>query len=253
MDLLPLHIEYLLTRHDCVIVPGVGAFIATETEACIDTENGVITPRRREISFNSSVITDDGLLTHSIARHQSLPYEEARRLVSSLIERMMADLDNEGESAIGMIGKLLKDAEGLISFQPRHTTVYSDILPDIKLTACIDSSVSDLTDSDNDNAEDENAATEKFRVIHVPSDRYVFTISKRAVHTAAMLIMILTIGLSLLIPINHDNEQKASVLSIEELFHHKNNYIDSKKVLDNNIPKAEATDSIVVMEQTSAQ
>ncbi|MDE6547663.1 MAG: SPOR domain-containing protein, partial [Muribaculaceae bacterium] len=47
MDILPLHIEYLLTRHDCVIVPGIGAFIATETEAFIDLENGVIRPRRR--------------------------------------------------------------------------------------------------------------------------------------------------------------------------------------------------------------
>ncbi|MDE5997600.1 MAG: hypothetical protein K2G77_05230, partial [Muribaculaceae bacterium] len=70
-------------------------------------------------------------------------------------------------------------------------------------------------------AENKENKTEGMRTIHVPADRYVFTISKRAVHAAAMLITILTIGLSLMIPINHDNEQKASVISIEGFFHHK--------------------------------
>ena len=58
------------------------------------------------------------------------------------------------------------------------------------------------------------------RTIMVRADRYVFTISKRAVHAAAMLVAVLTIGLSLIVPINHDNEQKASVISIEDFFHH---------------------------------
>ncbi|MDE6480085.1 MAG: hypothetical protein K2L45_07415 [Muribaculaceae bacterium] len=244
MDILPLHIEYLLTRHDCVIVPGIGAFIATETEAFIDLENGVILPRRREISFNSSVVTDDGLLTHSIARHEGLSYEEARRTVASIIERLTSDLNDEGEVSIGMVGRLTKDSEGLINFQPRHSSVASDLLPDIKLSKKNAEPVAapqpDIQDSEESMASEENV-----RIIKVPADRYVFTISKRAVHAAAMLITILTIGLSLMIPINHDNEQKASVISIEGFFHHKVNSesLDKKVIIESN---DEPTDSVSV-------
>lgn len=221
MDILPLHIEYLLSRHDCVIVPGIGAFIATETEAFIDFENDVIHPRRREISFNSSVVTDDGLITHSIARHEGISYEEARRTVSNLIERMISDLDEEGEASVGMVGRLVKDSEGLISFQPRYSSTMSDLLPDIKLAVKETMPSPSIGETNSQAATVQETAVEELRTILVPTDRYVFTISKRAVHAAAMLITILTIGLSLMIPINHDNEQKASVISIEGFFHHK--------------------------------
>lgn len=212
MDLLPLHIEYLLTRHDCVIVPGLGAFIATEHEANLDFDSKVIRPRRREISFNSSVVTDDGLLSHSIARREGLTYEDARRLVATLTERLTADLANEGEVSLGMTGRLLMDSEGLISFQPRRSAVLSDIMPEVRLEekTAIAVEVPETAAS----MEEEDG----MRTIRVRADRYVFTISKRAVHAAAMLVTILTVGLSLLVPINHDNEQKASVISIEEFF-----------------------------------
>lgn len=222
MDILPLHIEYLLTRHDCVIVPGIGAFIATETEAFIDFEKGVIRPRRREISFNSSVVTDDGLLAHSIARHKGMAYEDARRLMVNLIDRMSADLNGEGEASVGMVGRLMKDAEGLISFQPRYSSASIDLLPDIALAEKVSEREQTSTGEILLN-EEEDTQEGNIRVVHIPADRYVFTISKRAVHAAAMLITILTIGLSLMIPINHDNEQKASVISIEGFFHHKVN------------------------------
>lgn len=218
MDILPLHIEYLLSRHDCVIVPGLGAFIATESEAHIDFEAGIIRPRRREISFNSSVVTDDGLLAHSIARRERLSYEDARRMVSRLVGRMTADLDEEGEVSLGMTGRLVKDEEGLISFQPRRSAVHSDIMQEVKLIRKTTAIAMTMAKPEVDTSEATVAEDDGMRTIRVRADRYVFTISKRAVHAAAMLVAVLTIGLSLLIPINHDNEQKASVISIEDFF-----------------------------------
>ncbi|MDE5586641.1 MAG: hypothetical protein K2I92_09975 [Muribaculaceae bacterium] len=224
MDRLPLHIEYLLTRHDCVIVPGLGAFIATETEAYIDLEAGIIRPRRREISFNSSVVTDDGLLAHSIARRERLPYEAARRELSLLADRMRADLEEEGEVSIGMVGRLVKDAEGLLSFQPRRSTAVFDIMQDIRLSARNVSLADTAEDAAGSDSIDAAEAEDGMRTIRVKADSYVFTVSKRAVarslHIAAMVVAILTIGLSLLMPVNHDNQEKAAVISIEDFFHH---------------------------------
>lgn len=210
MELLSLHIEYLLTRHDCVIVPGIGAFIATETEASVDFERGIISPRRREISFNGSVVTDDGLLSHSIARREHLSYEEAHRMLSAITNKIRTDLREEGEISIGMVGRLFMDAEGLISFQPRRSRITDDILPAIAFStiSAENSQYPDMADMSNISA---NGGSN--------SDYYVIRISKRAVHAAAMLITILTVGLSLLIPINHDNTQKASVVSIPDIIY----------------------------------
>ena len=219
MDILPLHIEYLLTRHDCVIVPGLGAFIVSESEAYIDLERGFIRPRRREISFNSSVVTDDGLLSHSIARREGLSYEDARRMLSNLAEKMTKDLNEEGEASLGMTGRLVKDAEGLITFQPRRSAITSDIMQEVELhSKAAEKTVE--TELPTITSIGEGAEEDGIRTIRVKSDRYVFTISKRAVHAAAMIIAILTVGISLLMPINHDNEEKASVISIEDFFHH---------------------------------
>lgn len=218
MDRLPLHIEYLLTRHDCVIVPGFGAFIATETEAAIDLEAGIISPSRREIGFNSSVVTDDGLLSHSIARREGLSYEEARRTLVHLTERMISDLDREGEVSMGMVGKLIKDTEGLISFIPRRSAILSDILQDVRLscpTSCSSDQIEATSTSSLETEEDDG-----MRTIRVRSDRYVFTISKRLVHAAAMFVAVFAIGMTILLPVNLDNQQKASVISIEELFNY---------------------------------
>ncbi|MDE7096915.1 MAG: hypothetical protein K2O47_05420 [Muribaculaceae bacterium] len=220
MEILPLHIEYLLTRHDCVIVPGFGAFIASEADAHFDMDNGIVMPRRREISFNSSVVTDDGLLSHSIARREHLSYEEAHRYMTALIDKMSNDLRHEGEVSLGMVGRLAMDTEGFINFVPRHSSALADILTDINLSRC-DECVMDEKSEEATAASFENETDEDgMRTIRVAPDRYVFTVSKRAVHAAAMIIAVFTIGLSLLIPINHDNEQKASVISIEELLHH---------------------------------
>ncbi|MDE7410078.1 MAG: hypothetical protein K2N09_08645 [Muribaculaceae bacterium] len=219
MELLPLHIEYLLTRHDCVIVPGLGAFIATDREAYIDLERGIIHPRLREFSFNSSVVTDDGLLSHSIARREGMTYEEARRVLAHLTERMVEDLNEEGEVSLGLVGRLVKDMEGNISFQPRQSAIASDIMPDVRLTERV-SSDADAFEETAASTPDVAEEDDGMRTIRVRADRYVFTISKRAVHAAAMLVAVLTIGLSLIVPINHDNEQKASVISIEDFFHH---------------------------------
>ncbi len=204
METLTLHIEYLLTRRDCVIVPGIGAFIATDTEASIDFDHGIISPRRREISFNGSVVTDDGLLSHSIARREHLSYEEAHCQLVAMTDKLRTDLQEEGEISLGMIGRLEMDSEGRINFQPRHSYIVSDIHPSITLFTPTAANSDNSETSDNlDNCDNRN-----------DSDYYIIRINKKFAHAAAMLIMVLTIGISLLIPINHDNEQKASVVPL---------------------------------------
>ncbi|MCM1297018.1 MAG: hypothetical protein NC311_15880 [Muribaculaceae bacterium] len=197
-------------------MPGIGAFIATEKEARIDFESGVITPRHRDISFNGSIVNDDKLLCHSIARRQRMSYEEAHRHLSSISDKIRCDLAEEGEVSLGMVGKLIMDADGYISFQPRKSRVSADILPNLSIastTASAPESISTAKPGDQQPASDN-------RQPNIDNQNYyVFRIHKQVAHAAAMLILVLTIGLSMLIPINHDNEQKASVVSIPEFIY----------------------------------
>ena len=188
-----------------MILPGFGALIANESGASIDFQRGLISPRLRSLSFNSSVLADDGLLAHSISRREHLPYEEAHRLLSSEIDKMRADLRKEGETSLGMIGRLMMDSEGLITFQPRRSQIMSDIMPLIPLALPVEDSAGLDDDQDLSDQSDDD------------KDYYVIRISRRAAHAAAMVVAILTVAVSLLIPINHDRQQKASVVPIPSL------------------------------------
>lgn len=112
------HIEYLIVRHDCVIVPGIGALIAHHTPARIDMELGCIFPPKRTVAFNPALTHNDGLLTASVARRHSLSYDRAAEVVADNTSAMLAQLDSDGETGLGHIGVLSRGQEGELCFEP---------------------------------------------------------------------------------------------------------------------------------------
>ena len=58
---LAKHIEVLLLENDCVIVPGLGGFIAHNRPACIAGTDGKFIPPMRTIGFNPQLIMNNGL------------------------------------------------------------------------------------------------------------------------------------------------------------------------------------------------
>ena len=52
----------LLLRHNCVIVPSFGGFVAKRASATIDYTTGVMQPPKKSILFNRQLINNDGLL-----------------------------------------------------------------------------------------------------------------------------------------------------------------------------------------------
>ena len=118
MEQLSLHIEYLLLRHDCVIVPGFGAFIATRRSAVLDTAHHRVLPPTREIGFNRAVMSDDGLLAHSISRREGISFEDGRALMLRSIELLKEQLVADGEVTLGHVGTLSLGEENTILFHP---------------------------------------------------------------------------------------------------------------------------------------
>jgi len=54
------YIRELLFRHDCVIIPGFGAFIGNYFPSQVDRNDGLFYPPSRRITFNRHLTGNDG-------------------------------------------------------------------------------------------------------------------------------------------------------------------------------------------------
>lgn len=69
----------LLRTYDCVIMPEVGAFVGSYAPAIKD--GNTITPPSKNISFNSSLKIDDGVIISFIAKCNNIEYSKAKSTV----------------------------------------------------------------------------------------------------------------------------------------------------------------------------
>lgn len=118
METIALHIEYLLRHHDCVILPGFGAFIASNTAARLDAESGVYHAPTRRVCYNPSVTHDDGMLVNSFSRRLGITFEQARSLLIAELKALSDSLYRDSEVTLGRLGVIEMDAEGVIRFRP---------------------------------------------------------------------------------------------------------------------------------------
>ena len=140
------HIEYLLQRHDCVIVPGLGAILAHATVAFYDEKLGQWCPPNRVLSFNPELSRNDGLLVSSLARRESISVDAAALKVRSSVEMMRCELEEIGALSLGKVGRLLQKENGRMIFETVNTAWLSpeciwlpqlDIRPIARTTADI--------------------------------------------------------------------------------------------------------------------
>lgn len=173
MNSITRHIEYLILRHDCVIVPDLGAFIAQYIPARIDEESGFIIPPARELSFNSQVAHNDGLLAASIARSTGTTFDIALSSIENQVASLKSQIENCGEFAVGRLGVLRQNTEGNLAFEPFKSTALSPRLiglPSFTVNPYVVSSSSN------------NDAPTRNRV------RHIFNTAFRAAASVALLI-----------------------------------------------------------------
>jgi cell division protein FtsN len=111
------HITELLYRHDCVIVPGLGGFILREVAGQQHAGVGQFTPPSREVSFNSLLNQDDGILISYIVELQGTTYAEAKSQVSDFVNSAVNILDTGKEVTLEGIGTLGYSSELRLVFK----------------------------------------------------------------------------------------------------------------------------------------
>jgi len=117
MQSIPFHIAYLLTRHECVILPGLGAFIVSSSEKEKASRWGIISPPENFLGFNPEIKHNDGLLADSVAKENQCSYKEANILINQYVTQIIHSLDEGKSVQIPGVGTLYsKDHKRL--FQP---------------------------------------------------------------------------------------------------------------------------------------
>lgn len=115
-------ISDLLYRHDCVIVPGLGGFVARRVGAQLEDDR--FHPPHKEISFNEALQSQDGLLTDYLARREGISFEAAAQRIRARVKDWKETLSNKRYIQLRGIGKLSSSAERALQFQPAQTVNY---------------------------------------------------------------------------------------------------------------------------------
>ena len=116
MNELSRHIEILLLDNDCVIVPGLGGFVAHHVPA--EYVEHVFMPPCRTIGFNPQLKHNDYLLAQSFVEAYDISTPEAIRRIEKEVEEIRQLISIEGQCDFDGIGTLRLDAGEKITFSP---------------------------------------------------------------------------------------------------------------------------------------
>lgn len=114
---IPIYIAYLLTRHECVIVPELGAFVVSADTNAFMQKDYLYLPTQL-IGFNSDILHNDGLLANSIAEIENIAYAKVCYCISQYVEDVRMQLGEGEEVFLPWIGKLQLTTNGKIVFSP---------------------------------------------------------------------------------------------------------------------------------------
>ena len=115
---LDRHIEILLLSNDCVIVPGLGGFMAHHADARYDESDHTFLPPLRTLGFNPQLTMNDSLLVQSYVEAYDMSYPEALRRIEDEVNELKQHLENEGQYDLNDIGILSVNEEGKYIFSP---------------------------------------------------------------------------------------------------------------------------------------
>ncbi|MDE6371845.1 MAG: hypothetical protein K2K92_10210 [Duncaniella sp.] len=130
---LACHIEHLLMSHDCVVAPGLGAFLIHETPARYDEASRRFMPPTRATGFNEAVTINDGLLAESVARREHISLQSATTRIEAEINSFRHQLAQGQPLAIGQLGEMRMEDDGRLIFNPSEhsaaTLRYNGLMP----------------------------------------------------------------------------------------------------------------------------
>ena len=125
---LDRHIEILLLKNDCVIVPGLGGFVASHIPAIYDINDNTFIPPRRTLGFNPKLNINDSLLVQSYTETYDISFPEAFQKIEEEVNELKQILNEKGSYELYDIGELYTNEEGNIEFTPCESGILTPSL-----------------------------------------------------------------------------------------------------------------------------
>ena len=113
------YIEDLLYNHNFVVVPDFGGFVAGYQAARI-TDNGILYPPQKDISFNVNIKYNDGLLIQTIMQNKMISFEQATEYLNENVKQWRIELYRTKTLTFGNIGIFKLNENGVLAFYPLY-------------------------------------------------------------------------------------------------------------------------------------
>lgn len=120
---LSRHIETLLLEHDCVIIPGLGGFIAQNVPARYIADEQLYLPPYRCVSFNDRLNLNDGVLVQSFMRMHHVSYTQSLLMIERAVSDLKQSLNVHTEVIFGNLGTFSLNQHGNYVFTPSESGI----------------------------------------------------------------------------------------------------------------------------------
>ena len=118
-------IKDLLYSNDCVVLPGLGGFIAKYKGASLNSSLHTIHPPQKTIGFNPQIKENDGLLVSAFCALSNCSYSEGKIELDAWVKEQSNTLVRGEKISWKGIGILFQDRLGKIQFIPDSKANFS--------------------------------------------------------------------------------------------------------------------------------
>lgn len=112
------YIKALLQENDCVIVPGLGGFVAHYEPSHKVEEENLFIPPSRTVGFNPQLRMNDGILAQSFMAAQGLNFANATHRIEQQVKELRYMLHEEGKVELTGVGVLYYSIHETYRFVP---------------------------------------------------------------------------------------------------------------------------------------
>jgi nucleoid DNA-binding protein len=112
------YISDLLYTHDCVVVPGFGAFLTRYQAAELDRITHTFYPPKKSIGFNMRLQENDGVLAHHIATDTKSDLKKSEAFVEKEVRNWRLDIAQNKFLSLEKLGDFSVDDQGKWQFVP---------------------------------------------------------------------------------------------------------------------------------------
>lgn len=112
-------ISELLFKHDCVIVPNFGGFVARNYSSGFSKGSNVLYPQSKHILFNKNLVHNDGLLISALMQKSNMPIQASTKQIEDYTSYIQSLLSAKKRFELNNIGLLYIDIENTLRFEAK--------------------------------------------------------------------------------------------------------------------------------------